>query len=362
MSAGARSFALLAVLVLSACDGSDGTPPRTAASASASASAPAAADATRFVSADGDDDAAGTAQAPWRTLGHALEELRPGDVLDVDTGTYDADLEPRLTPGTAKQRITVRGRPGAVVKGLVRLNQPDYWTFEGLEFTWGGGSFDEHMVKVAGGTGWVLDGLRIHDSRSRAGLLIAKSVRGGAPHDYVLRNSAVYDSKRGANVYLNPGLDATGGLIERNLLFGSPTENIKIGFGGSCKDQEDPLFGAAGVIVRNNTLYDAEQPLTIAEPARGIDVYGNLIVRSRGVAVVRLDGECGNLSQRIRVHDNLGADAERFCEDGHSPLTCKDADGGGNVFHRSADFDGTGPDAFRPRDRTAQQYGRYAGR
>ena len=319
---------------------------------------------TLYVAPDGDDDAAGTMDAPWATLETALSRLEAGDTLEVRGGTYDEDVEPELAPGTPIQRITVRAHRGerAVVKGLVRLTRPDYWTVEDLEFTWGGGSFNDHMVKVSGGTGWILDGVRIHGSRSRAGLLIASSGQYGPPRDYVLRNSAVYDSKKGANLYLNPGLDSRGGLIERNLFFDSPTENVKVGFGGGCDDQRDDEFGAADVVVRYNTLSDAEQPLTIAEPATRIDAYRNLITDSRGDALVRIDGECGNLRPPVTLHDNLGDGADQWCEDGDSPLTCADADTGGNVFPVDPDFDSTRLDGFHPRDERAQDFGRYAPR
>jgi hypothetical protein len=216
------------------------------------------------------------------------------------------------------------------------------------------------MVKVSGGRGWVLERLRIHGSQSRAGLLIAKSVDGGAPQDYVLRDSAVYDSKKGANLYLNPGLDSRGGLIERNLFFDSPTENLKVGYGGSCDDLDDDLFGARDVVVRNNTMSDADQPLTVAEPAADIEVYGNIVTSSRREALIRLDGQCGELGDDIRLYDNLGADADRWCREADSNVTCDEADEGGNLFPVDPDFDDEDVDGFRPQDPVAREYGRYA--
>src|SRR5262245_41041599 len=45
--------------------------------------------ASKFVDANrGDDAAAGTEQAPWSTLRHAVRQLNPGDTLYLRGGTY----------------------------------------------------------------------------------------------------------------------------------------------------------------------------------------------------------------------------------------------------------------------------------
>src|SRR4051794_25053602 len=45
--------------------------------------------AKRFVDATrGDDTDSGAEAAPWRTLGHALRQLQPGDTLYLRGGTY----------------------------------------------------------------------------------------------------------------------------------------------------------------------------------------------------------------------------------------------------------------------------------
>jgi len=315
----------------------------------------------RYVAPGGSDGAAGTLDAPWRTLAKGLASVSAGQTLWVRGGTYDEDLSPTLHDGSAAARITVRGYPGerATVKGLVRFNDPDYWTISDLAFTWGGGTFDDHMVKVHGGTGWIMERLDIYGSQSRAGLLIARSSSAGAPHDYVLRDSVIHDSANASNLYLNPGLDATGGLIEHNLFFNSPTENAKIGWGGTDVAAHRDEFGAAGVTFRYNTLYHAAQPLTIAEPAANVDAYGNLIVAGTKGYLVRLDGVEGQLGSGIRVHDNLGDGASRWCEDFDATPSCGSVNSA-NVFPRDPLFDSTASTGFHPRDSVAAAYGRWA--
>src|SRR5690606_6448918 len=66
----------------------------------------------RFVdAARGDDSAAGTEQAPWKTLNHALRQLQPGDTLYLRGGIYYEKVS--LTrSGTEDAPITIGSYPG----------------------------------------------------------------------------------------------------------------------------------------------------------------------------------------------------------------------------------------------------------
>jgi hypothetical protein len=83
---------------------------------------PLAAGARHFVDARrGDDDAAGTEQAPWRTLRHACRQLSPGDTLYLRGGTY-YERVPITVSGTDAAPITIGSYPGelAVIDGSLR--------------------------------------------------------------------------------------------------------------------------------------------------------------------------------------------------------------------------------------------------
>lgn len=69
----------------------------------------------KFVDARrGDDTAAGTEAAPWKTLKHALRKLAPGDTLYLRAGTYYE--RPVLTKsGTEAAPIVIAGYPGEIV-------------------------------------------------------------------------------------------------------------------------------------------------------------------------------------------------------------------------------------------------------
>lgn len=68
--------------------------------------------------ARGDDAGSGAENAPWKTLTHALRQLKPGDTLYLRGGVYYE--RPALSrSGTAEAPITIRGYPGetAVIDG-----------------------------------------------------------------------------------------------------------------------------------------------------------------------------------------------------------------------------------------------------
>ena len=72
----------------------------------------------RFVAADGDNAGDGSENRPWKTIGHAVTKLRPGDTLYLRGGTYYEQVYLALT-GRPDAPITIRSYPGeqAIIDG-----------------------------------------------------------------------------------------------------------------------------------------------------------------------------------------------------------------------------------------------------
>ncbi|MBM3981866.1 MAG: DUF1565 domain-containing protein [Planctomycetes bacterium] len=70
---------------------------------------------------EGDDKKAGTLAAPWRTIKHALTQLKPGQTLYLHEGTYYENVYVALA-GRPGAPITIRSVPGelAVIDGGLR--------------------------------------------------------------------------------------------------------------------------------------------------------------------------------------------------------------------------------------------------
>lgn len=74
--------------------------------------APLTSDPKHFVDPTrGDDSNAGTSQAPWKTLTHAVRQLKPGDTLYLRGGIYREALSLSRS-GTEEKPITIASHPG----------------------------------------------------------------------------------------------------------------------------------------------------------------------------------------------------------------------------------------------------------
>ncbi len=74
----------------------------------------------------GDDSAAGTRDAPWKTVNHALKQVKPGETLYLRGGTYFENVYCAVK-GREEAPITIRSFPGeiAVIDGGIPEFQAD---------------------------------------------------------------------------------------------------------------------------------------------------------------------------------------------------------------------------------------------
>lgn len=293
----------------------DGFAPTTHAPGAQSTSPPTTVESRElYVAADGSDDSSGTAEDPWATLDHALDQLRAGDTLTVREGTYRERISVEANPGEPDAPIVVQAAADEhpVIYGLLWIRGPDHWVIDGINVTWDGEENDdnEHMVKITNGTGWTLQNAELWGAQSYAALLVASSgddapsgwtVTGNCIHDTYATN----DTNQDHLVYVNTGSEATDGVVEDNLLFGADNgSGIKLG--GSSEDSG----GAHGVTVRHNTIVDTAQGILIAWDSSHNTITANLFAGTdAGYGHVRgyqLSGE-GNV-----VEGNAGDDHQPF--------------------------------------------------
>lgn len=295
-------------------------------------------------------------------LSGVIGQLGPGDTLCLRGGTYRQDVNRTVPSGAPSARITVRSYPGerAVIHGDTTFVGANHWTISDLEFTNPGTA--NPIVRILGGSGWIFERNEVYNG-DYAGVLVARSSTAGVPHDYIIRHNAIHDT-RASNLYHNPSRHSTGGLIERNLFFNSTDDqNIKLGWGGNqvCSGSNYENFGIGEVTVRYNTLYNAFQPLAVAESGGGrkVEVHHNLIGMGTRGYLVRIDNVEGCLEDDVWVHHNAGFDATRFAEDfGHQPTIMGQMTG--NFLVSDPQFDSITADGFHPANGDLQLFGRHA--
>jgi hypothetical protein len=298
---------------------------------------------------------------PWRTVAKGLTSLGAGDTLYVRGGTYQERIRSiSIQPGTASSPVLVAAYPGErpVIEGLLWITGADHWTFDGINVTWS--SFNapsEHMVKLTDGVGWTFKNAEVWGAKSYAGILVASTIV-GEPADWAITGSCVRDTypTNGTNqdhlIYVNNGLSAGSGLIERNVLFNATNGNgIKLGGPSSSSG------GASNVTIRYNTIYNTVQNLLLAWGAHDNEMYRNLMVKVAtnygNIRGYQLDGP-GNVA-----HDNGGGEAKQHIlnDSGYVGVV----DGGGATFPLDPQFDSvTACTGFHPQAPPAQAFGRYA--
>lgn len=293
--------------------------------------APAGAGTTHAVAPWGSDSNPGTGNAPWRTLSHAMGELRPGDTLVARGGTYveRIQLYPNdFTPATATAPIRVVASPGErpVIKGLLWLKGADHWTIDGIGVTWdpATGAANEHMVKFTGGRSWRLTNSEIWGAKSYAAVLVSQgAVDFRIDHNRIHDTAATNDPNQDHLIYVNNG-HAGSGIIERNLLWGSPNgRGVKLG------PPSLDVPGTSNITIRQNTFADNRGPsnIQISGSSNSNQIHGNILVgaaeRYENITAWNLAGSDN------RVYDNFGWESVAVLERDEPGLV----DVGGNV-HR----------------------------
>jgi hypothetical protein len=316
---------------------------------------------TRVVAPWGDDAAAGTAEAPFRTVLRGLTAVQAGDTLLLREGNYVENIKsPAIAVGRPDARITVAAWPGErpVITGLLWLRGASYWTLDHLAVTWSDANpANSHMVKMTDGVGWVLRDSELWGAKSYADLLVAGTLP-NEPADWRVEGNCIHDTyasnltNQDHLIYTNTGLTAGAGQITRNLLFNATNGNgVKLG--GSAIDSG----AAANVTVSENTIWNTTQNVLVSWQSVGNTIRRNLLGKTGStygnVRGYQLTG-AGNVAT-----GNVGGFAKQFLLDDPGYLGVADA--GDNSFPVDPGFDATDSCAgFHPSNPAAAAVGRYA--
>jgi hypothetical protein len=264
----------------------------------------AAALRTFYVSPAGDDEADGSAAAPWKTLQRAAQSPRPGDLIVVRPGRYAGFVLgwDGAQNGTAADPITFRAEPGAIIESR-NLRTPDginiegasHIVIEGFEVL-NAGSITRAGIRSVLNRGVVIRGNRI-DNAGRWGILTGFSddlliegnvtSRAQIEHGIYVSNACVNPIVRGNQVWGNAangihmnGDASQGGnglilnaLVEKNVIYGNGRQ------GGSGINAD----GVQNSRFLNNVLFDN---------------------RASGISLYRIDGADGSKNNLV-AHNTI---------------------------------------------------------
>ncbi len=275
---------------------------------------------TFWVSPSGDDGAAGTEGAPWRTIQHAASTVPPGAVVNVRDGTYNEAVQVNVSGNADAGPIVFQNAPGqhpiidgtsldvpADFHGLFSIDGQRYITIHGFEIR--NYRTDEPGHGPVGI--WVTgasDHISILDNRVHAIQTNVQQRNGGDAHgiavygtdsahpitDVVVSGNEVYDCKVGSS----ESVVVNGNVVGFQITHNSVHDNNNIGIdviGYEGKSSDPSVDAARDGIVSDNLVYNID---SYGNPAYGTDRSAN------GIYV---DGGRDVLVERNVIHDvNIG--------------------------------------------------------
>ena len=318
----------------------------------------------RDFNADGWSTPPNSITTPWRTIQRTMRRALPGDTIVVRGGTYVEIAGWGIVPATSSAPIKVRNYSGerVVLKGVLQLDNADYWTVYGINVTRDPAlGRKEMLVKFAGGTGWQFLNAEVWGTNGVSNVMVTPSTKHGAPSNYRIAGNCIHDNdavgdppQNDHNIYLMPGYDAGPGLIERNILFNAEN-GAHIKAAGSSSST-----GAANVTIRNNTMVRGRVGIVVAYGSHHNTMTRNLIGAqastyaapySTAIRGYRVTGQA-NASSSVAV---WGYKSAVVSEDSTNPIRSS------NVTWVNPGFDSTlRCSGFHPSNATAKTFGRYA--
>jgi hypothetical protein len=258
--------------------------------------------ATFYVAPTGSDDAAGTRQAPWRTVQKAFDTLRPGQTALVRGGTYRENLVVDRG-GRPDAPITVRSAPGERAVLEPAVHAPSY------------------PLRLTTGAAYVrIQGFVIQDARGPSTMNVVGLGEDPGAHDYEISDCEIRFARNSSGVFVDntnrhvwllgntvhdnnePGVQHQGiyfeghdSVIANNVVYGQTD-----GFGIQIR------AGARNVEVTNNTVTRVSlSGIMVESTASDVTVVNNVSAFNGGWAVRGLDGG-GPLGTGNVAYGNLG--------------------------------------------------------
>jgi hypothetical protein len=253
----------------------------------------AAASAAQYVvDPNGNDMAAGTAAAPWKTLQHAADVVGPGDHVSVNAGNYKGfEL---TTSGTAASPIVFEATPGVSITSQASMQRPDGINLEGASYV----TLENFTIN-----GMPYAGIRtvgLPDSPARFVTLEHNILAGngefgiltGFVDDLDIEDNAATGSVDQHGIYVSNSGDRP--IVRNNLVVGNHESGIQL--------NADLSQGGDGIIT-------------------GAIVSGNIIFNngSGGGSAINLDGVQNSLFENNLLYNNHASGISLFQEDGAEP-------------------------------------------
>jgi hypothetical protein len=278
---------------------------------------------TYYVATTGDDDNSGSADAPFATLQHAIMSLQPGDMLNVEPGSYAGfvagwDSIPASSgdqygtiEGTANAPITIQADPNAA-PGSVIINKRANEVRYGIDLEPGCQYVNLIGFTIAdsGGITTPSDrggGIKIADSNDAAinntitNIVYGFGIIADNANNVLLKDNTITgvgsqgNDNYGHGIYLSGSLD--GAVVQGNVIYNNDLIGIHI--------NGDVGEGGVGLVthalIEDNLIYNNGQNGINADGLESSVIENNLIYgyQSFGIALYQIDAADGSKNNVI---------------------------------------------------------------
>ena len=275
-----------------------------------------------YVAPNGNDSNSGTAASPFATLQNAMMSLQPGDILNVEPGSYagfivgwDSQAADTGDPygtinGTATAPITIQADPSAAV-GSVLINYQNaetqagidlepgcnYITLNGFTINGASGGFAEFPnkgegIKVAGSNNVIVENMTVENVNYGFGIIADNA------NNVVIKNCTITgtgyaqndNGDYGHGIYLS-GTNS-GAVIEGNTI----CNNAYIGIHINGDAGEGGVGLVTDALIENNLIYDNGQNGINGDGLQSSTIENNLIYNYSDYGICLFQSDAGGPS------------------------------------------------------------------
>jgi parallel beta-helix repeat protein len=266
------------------------------------------------------DNATGSQSAPWLTIQHAADTLKPGDTVTIADGSY-AGFWMKNRQGDTQHRLTIRAENPLGAK------------ITGPSSTASDPNDSVQLVSVSFAT---IDGLDVTGA-PRAGISIRSlgDTTGADTTDDIVQNCRSHDNGAGMTAGRHDGI-FTG--FARNVIIQNDETDHNSEHGVYVSNSaDDPVISgnkshdnlANGLQINADVTTGGDGVIT------GWKMENNIVYANTGGAAINLDGACSGVLRNNLVYGNAGAGITLFMGDAAQASS-------GNVVADNTVYDPTG--------------------
>lgn len=265
---------------------------------------PAVRAATYFVSPAGSNWSDGSQAKPWRTLQHAADRVKAGDIVLVADGSYSPFFVAQS--GTAKAPITFKAvnARAATIQGSNNYDgrlasvhvTGSYIVIDGFQALPTGTNTSERGIRVSGSSSSPVYGVVVRNCLVHgAGW---SGITASFAYDLLIEENDVSGSRRQHGIYLANSGDNP--VVRRNVVHDNPYAGLQMN--GDRHSGGDGIISKA--LVENNIFY---QNGSVSSAAINMDGVTHSVIRNnllfnnhrQGITNFRADGGSASINNRI---------------------------------------------------------------